>query len=108
MRNLRWILLALLACEGTVWLSALMSNPTLVDPGQQKMQVRNYRAVAQSVDEGRLRGTIGELSSLGSRVTGYPGARKAANWVAAAFISFSTASQRAFDRAFSLSAFQSP
>jgi len=85
MRHALWVMFGVSACAGTVWLSALMSNPTLVDPGQQKKQVRDYRAVARSVDDARLRATIEELSSLGSRVTGYPGARRAADWIAAAF-----------------------
>jgi len=80
-----WLIFALAACAGTVWVSARMSNPTLVDPGEQKQQVFAYQAVAAAVEEGRLRSTIEELAALGSRVTGYPGARRAADYVAAAF-----------------------
>jgi len=85
MRKLGWSILAVAACALTVWLSALMSHPTLVDPGEQIKQIHDYQAAAASVDEARLRHTIEVLSSLGSRVTGYPGARKAADFIASAF-----------------------
>jgi len=83
-RHSLWVVFALLACAATVWVSALMSNPTLVDPGEQVRQIADYQAAAAAVDEGRLRDTIASLAALGSRVTGYPGAREAARWVAAA------------------------
>jgi len=79
---------ALFAVDGivlSVWGCALMSNPTLVDPGQQVRQIKDYRAVADAVDEARLRRTITELASFGSRVTGYPGADRAAQTIARAF-----------------------
>ena len=85
MRYVLWTIFALAGCVLTVWVSALMSHPTLVDPGQQIKQIDDYKAVADSVDEARLRQTIEEFSALGSRVTGYPGARKAAERIAAAF-----------------------
>ena len=85
MRAVAWVIVAAVACVATVWLAALMSNPTLVDPGEQIQQIRDYKAVAEAVDEGRLRQTIESLAALGSRVTGYPGAEKAAKLVAAAF-----------------------
>ncbi|MBM4030408.1 MAG: FtsX-like permease family protein [Planctomycetes bacterium] len=65
-----------------------MSDPTLVDPGEQKAQFRTYsgyQAIARRVSEARLRRTIEELSALGSRVPGYAGAREAADWIASAF-----------------------
>lgn len=85
MRHVMWLIFAFGACAGTVWVSALMSHPTLVDPGDQVQQIADYPAAAAAVDAARLANAIGELSSLGSRVTGYPGAAKAADWVAAAF-----------------------
>ena len=79
-----WILLSLVAIVLTVVVAALLSNPTLVDPGQTKVQIEDYEAVAKAVEEASLRTTIGDLAKLGSRVTGYPGARKAADYIEAA------------------------
>ncbi len=83
MRHALWLIFGAAACAGTVWVAALMSHPTLVDPGEQVPQSLHYAAIAAEVDEARLRGTIEHLASLGSRVTGYPGARKAADHIAA-------------------------
>ena len=85
MRAAIWILLSLAAIALTVGGAALMSDATLVDPGEQVSQIDDYAAAARSVEEARLRQRIGELSALGSRVTGYPGARKAADHIARAF-----------------------
>ena len=87
-RGFRTAVSALFAVDGvvlSVWGCALMSNPTLVDPGEQVRQIQDYRAVADAVDEARLRRTVTELASYGSRVTGYPGADRAAKAIAAAF-----------------------
>ena len=73
MRACLWILFAVAAIALTVWVAELSSNPTLVDTGAQEEQVRDYRALAASIDAQRLRDTIERLASLGSRVTGYPG-----------------------------------
>jgi hypothetical protein len=81
----RFPLFALNVSVLTVWLSAVMSNPTLVDPGEQVKQIEDYRAAAQAVDEARLRETITTLASFGSRVTGYAGARKAADYILSEF-----------------------
>ena len=67
---------------GTVLVAALMSNPTLVDPGEQVQQIRDYPAIARAVDAERIRQTVEHLASLGSRVHGYPGAQKAADIIA--------------------------
>ncbi|MFP4056449.1 MAG: FtsX-like permease family protein [Candidatus Brocadiia bacterium] len=85
MRAVLWVVFALGSCAFTVWVCARMSNPTLVPPGEQVRQVRDYQGVAAAVDEARLRGVIEHLSSLGSRVTGYRGARRAADYMADAF-----------------------
>jgi len=85
MRSLIWVLIGLCGIALTVWVAATMSDPTLVDPGEQVRQITDYRTVADAVDEARLRRTVEELASVGSRVTGYPGARRAADFVARTF-----------------------
>ena len=85
MKSVAWIIIALAIITLTVGGAAWMSNPTLVDPGEQVGQVQDYHAVAEAVDAGRLRQRIEQLASNGSRVTGYPGAAQAAKYIAAAF-----------------------
>lgn len=85
MRSVIWIILSVAVIALTVWASALMSDPTLVDPGEQKEQLDDYEAVATTVDAAALRKRLDELSSVGSRVSGYPGAAEAARQIAAAF-----------------------
>ncbi len=85
MRNVLWLLFAVAAVGATVLVSALSSNPTLVDPGEQIKQVDDYAAVADRVEPARLRAVVERLASFGSRVTGYPGAEKAADFIAEEF-----------------------
>lgn len=85
MRAFLWIVFAVAAIALTVWLAERASNPTLVATGKQEEQITDYRAVAAGVDVERLRGHVRFLASLGSRVTGYPGAKKAADYVVRAF-----------------------
>ena len=85
MRAVLWIIISLAAMALTVGVSALMSDPTLVEAGKPEQQVANYAAVADAVDEARVRQCIRDLAAFGSRVTGYPGAKQAAGYIAEAF-----------------------
>ncbi len=69
-------LIALVALLGVAFVSAPPARPAVDDKLAQ-----TYRDLAASVDSQALAGTIRTLSTNGSRVVGYPGERKAADYV---------------------------
>ncbi|MEN6519954.1 MAG: FtsX-like permease family protein [Armatimonadota bacterium] len=63
------------------------SDAPLITPSQPKSEevpsqvASRYKKIASLVDENRLQEAVSELSSYGSRVAGYPGSRKAADYI---------------------------
>ncbi len=63
----------------------LVSAVSCIAYAQASTASPDYMRLANSVDTTRIRATVNDLSALDSRVCGYPGADKAADWMAKQF-----------------------
>jgi len=76
-----WIVLAVLVGGGSVWITMKWSSIAEEERVAPREPVAPYPEMAEWIDTGRVEGHVRSLSSLATRVTGYPGNRQAFDYV---------------------------